>query len=401
MFKHENSRTNIKDLFFFILIFRFQIDSLIVCSLKNFFVNNLCATETYAISFFKINVIFAFLIFFINSSLFSVDFQKFVSFDRKIILNLRILNKTTKPIFSAIFCNEKALNFVIITIIFFWFSKRLLFSHYVQILSMRFLLKRIFIFSLVTIMNAAWFSFFEFVCSLFFSLFFYFFRFIFLRNLNGGGKQRDNINIWHMIQCNDFTIIFFIKKQLFCKINVYIDGIYSLNDNKSRRKNRNKFKINRKNEYRQLDKILQFFEKFNTFTLIIFYSHMHLKSFRALRYQKNSSIDNMNTLRHNIFLKEETVFFKNMIIFKTVQTFVVCEFRKVVFWKTMIQFGIRRRIILIKKIKSLNKLHTVNCLNLKDCDNCFCFKIFHNLNRKRQRKILNMIDDFLHECINI
>ena len=101
------------------LISKFQIDNLIICFSNNLFVNNLCAAETYAISFFKINVTFAFFIFFISSSLFSVDFQKSVSFDRKKILNLRILNETTKSIFSTIFCNEEVSNFVIITTIFF------------------------------------------------------------------------------------------------------------------------------------------------------------------------------------------------------------------------------------------------------------------------------------------
>ena len=54
------------------LIFKFRTDSLIICSSDNFFVNNLCAAETYAINFFKISVIFAFFIFFISSSLFEI-----------------------------------------------------------------------------------------------------------------------------------------------------------------------------------------------------------------------------------------------------------------------------------------------------------------------------------------
>ena len=178
-------RTRISKKFFFTLNFKFQIDSLIICFSNNFFVNNLCAAEAYAINFFKINVISAFFIFFINSSLLLIDFQKFVSFDRKKILNLRILNETTKSIFSAIFCNERTFNFVIITIIFlfFWFSKRFSFLHYAQIFSMRFLLKQIFIFSLVLILNATWFFFFRFVCSKFFSLFFYFFSIHFFSEL--------------------------------------------------------------------------------------------------------------------------------------------------------------------------------------------------------------------------
>ena len=134
-----------------------------------------------------------------------------------------------------------------------------------------------------------------------------------------------------MIQSNDFAIIFFIEKQLFYKVSVYTDDIYFFSDDENRRKNKNKFKINRKNECKRIDEILKFFEKLNAFTLITFHSHTHLKNFRALRPQKNSSINNMNTLRRNIFLKEETVFFENMIIFEAVQIFIVCEFRRIVF----------------------------------------------------------------------
>ena len=131
---NTKTRTRIsKKFFFFMLIFKFRTDSLIICFSNNFFVNSLCAAETYAINFFKINVIFAFFIFFISSSLFSVDFQKFVNFDRKKILNLRILNETTKSIFSAIFCNEKTSNFVIITIIFFFFDFRNVFHFHIML----------------------------------------------------------------------------------------------------------------------------------------------------------------------------------------------------------------------------------------------------------------------------
>ena len=235
----------------------------------------------------------------------------------------------------------------------------------------------------------------------FFQYFFMFFRFIFFRNLNDEDKQRNNFCIWHMSQNNNFTIIFFIKKQFFNKINIYTNDIYFFSDNKNGRKNRNKFKNNHKNKCKQIDKILKFFKKFNALTLIAFHLHMHLKDFQTLRFQKNSLIDNINALRFHIFLKEEVVFFKNIIIFKTVQTFIVCEFRKIVFWKTLIQFKIHKLIILIKKIKSLNELHTVNCLNLKNCDENFCFKTFHNLNQKKQRRILNIINNFLHKCINI
>ena len=134
-----------------------------------------------------------------------------------------------------------------------------------------------------------------------------------------------------MIQNNDFAIIFFIEKQFFYKISVYTDDIYFFSDDENRRKNKNKFKINRKNECKRIDEILKFFEKFNAFTLITFHSHTHLKSFRTLRSQKNSSINNINTLRRNIFLKKEAIFFENIIIFETIQTFIVCEFRKIVF----------------------------------------------------------------------
>ena len=133
--------------FFFTLISKFLINNLIICFSNNFFVNNLCATKTYAINFFKINVIFAFFIFFINSSLFSIDFQKFVNLKRKKIFDLRILNETTKLIFSTIFCNENTSNFVTTTIIFFfWFLKFFSFSHYIRIFSKHFSLKLIFIF---------------------------------------------------------------------------------------------------------------------------------------------------------------------------------------------------------------------------------------------------------------
>ena len=186
-----------------------------------------------------------------------------------------------------------------------------------------------------------------------------------------------------MIQNNDFTIIFFIEKQFFYKINVYTNDIYFFSDDKNRWKNKNKLKINRKNECKRIDKILKFFEKFNAFTLITFHSYTHLKSFRTLRFQKNSSINNMNTLRRNIFLKEGAVFFENMIIFETIQTFIVCEFQKIVFWKTLIQFEIHKLIILIKKIGSLNELHIVDCLSLKNCSECFCFRTFYYLNQKK------------------
>ena len=46
-------------------------------------------------------------------------------------------------------------------------------------------------------------------------------------------------------------------------------------------KNKNKFKINRKNKCKQINEILKFFEKFNAFTLITFYSYTHLKYFQT------------------------------------------------------------------------------------------------------------------------
>ena len=166
------------------LIFKFRIDNLIICFSNNLFVNNLCAAETYAISFFKINVIFAFFIFFISLSLFSVDFQKFVSFDRKKILNLRILSETTKLIFSAIFCNEKTSNFVIITIIFFFliFETFFIFTLCSDSFDAFFIETDFHFFARIDFECGMTF-FFQFVCSKFFSLLFYFFSIHFFSEL--------------------------------------------------------------------------------------------------------------------------------------------------------------------------------------------------------------------------
>ena len=116
-----------------------------------------------------------------------------ISIEKK-TLNLRNLNNTTESIFSAIFCNEKTSNYVIIMIIFFWFSKRFSFLYYVQIFSMRFLLKQIFIFSIVSILNATWFFFLIFLFRIFYIIF-YFFSIYFFQNLNDDDKQCDNFSI--------------------------------------------------------------------------------------------------------------------------------------------------------------------------------------------------------------
>ena len=126
--------------------------------------------------------------------MFSIDFQNFVNFKQKKFLNLRILNDTTKLIFSAIFCNENTSNFITIIIFFLIFETFFIFTLCLNFFEI-FFFEIDFHFSVRINFECDIIFFFSIFLFKNFFIIFLFFLIYFFRNLNNDNKQRNNFDI--------------------------------------------------------------------------------------------------------------------------------------------------------------------------------------------------------------
>ena len=247
-----------------------------------------------------------FRIFWIKSSLFSIDFQKSINLNFEKILNLRIFDNKKKStiVTSNVFADEKILSKIIILICDRFFS--IFDASTIDASNMKifFSSKFSYFFAIFFLFFAIFFHFFERrilkIDNFFFdffiqnAFFYYFDRFFifFVNVLRSNDKQNDNIHI-NMIHDDNFEIVFFIRKQFFYSFAFYVDRVDVFfcrcsrfkielrNDQKRDLKNRTRLNENRrwwKNHF------IEFFRNYYTIALIAFNSHAYIKRFIALKF---------------------------------------------------------------------------------------------------------------------
>ena len=247
-----------------------------------------------------------FRIFWIKSSLFSVDFQKSINLNFEKILNLRIFDNKKKINNRNIkcFCWRK------IFIKNHYFNLRSFFFN-IRCFDDRYIRHENFFFVEIFVFFAIFFYFLTFffcfserrilkIDSFFFSIFLFKMRFLlfwsffhfFANVLRSDDKQNDNIHT-DMIHDDNFKIVFFIREQFFYSFVFYINRVDVFfckcsrfkiklrNDQKRDLKNRTKLYKNRrlwKNHF------IEFFRNYYTIALTAFNLHAYMKRFIAKRF---------------------------------------------------------------------------------------------------------------------